>query len=412
METLLLNAEKYVFSLLTKELSGDFFYHNLSHTQRVVNATKELIVGENISEIDANILLLAAWFHDVGYTKGVDNHEEASVRIVTNFLQEYNIDDSIINNVNNKLEMQNAFVSSLVILSAFCFSFLIVIQYFFSLNLSHNIYLIALIGSATLISKCFIGVFLVDGDLYIYNIALFFTRFLYLILSAILIYLGFEVEGVLYSFLLVQVLLIIIVIKQKKLTFNLNNCKQSVSQLFIHSLKVHTSTLGTRLIRQVPLILVGLISTKSNVALFDSALQVISVLVLVVSSLTPVVYSYTANMSFDGSYKRTINLIKWSYCISSGFVLLFFIYSEELIGFLFGASFMGASPILKVLLIMFWFNVINYFVTPVWVMNNHALRLSVVNIFFGIVNTVGAYFFLRYSDIIKISWLMAFSSLL
>ena len=100
METLLLKTEKYVFSLLTKELSNDFLYHNLSHTQRVVNAMKELIVGENISEVDANVLLLAAWFHDVGYVKGGDNHEEASVRIVTNFLEEYNIDDSIINDVS------------------------------------------------------------------------------------------------------------------------------------------------------------------------------------------------------------------------------------------------------------------------------------------------------------------------
>ncbi|WP_347175484.1 Pycsar system effector family protein [Polaribacter uvawellassae] len=100
METLLLNAEKYVFSLLTKELSSDYFYHNLNHTQRVVNATKELLVAENISEVDANLLLLAAWFHDVGYIKGTENHEESSVRIATNFLQEYNIDDSIINDVN------------------------------------------------------------------------------------------------------------------------------------------------------------------------------------------------------------------------------------------------------------------------------------------------------------------------
>jgi predicted metal-dependent HD superfamily phosphohydrolase len=100
METLLLNAEKYVFSLLTKELSSDYFYHSLNHTQRVVNATKELIVGENISKVDANILLLAAWFHDVGYVRGVESHEESSVRIATNFLEEYNIDDSIINTVN------------------------------------------------------------------------------------------------------------------------------------------------------------------------------------------------------------------------------------------------------------------------------------------------------------------------
>jgi predicted metal-dependent HD superfamily phosphohydrolase len=100
METLLLKAEKYVFLLLTKELSNDFLYHNFSHTQRVVNAIKELIAGENISEVDANVLVLAAWFHDVGYIKGCDNHEESSVRIVTNFLEEYNIDDSIINTVS------------------------------------------------------------------------------------------------------------------------------------------------------------------------------------------------------------------------------------------------------------------------------------------------------------------------
>ena len=100
METLLLKAEKYVFLLLTKELNTNFLYHNFSHTQRVVNAIKELIVGENISEVDANILVLAAWFHDVGYIKGCENHEESSVRIATNFLEEYNIDDSIINTVS------------------------------------------------------------------------------------------------------------------------------------------------------------------------------------------------------------------------------------------------------------------------------------------------------------------------
>lgn len=99
METLLLKTEKYVFSLLTKELSSDYLYHNLSHTQRVVNATKELIEGEKISKVDANVLLFAAWFHDVGYIKGVENHEEASVRIATNFLEEYNYDDSIIEQV-------------------------------------------------------------------------------------------------------------------------------------------------------------------------------------------------------------------------------------------------------------------------------------------------------------------------
>ena len=100
METLLLNEEKYVFSLLTKELGDGYLYHNVSHTQRVVHAIKELIAGEGIKEVDANILLLAAWFHDTGFIKGRENHEKESARIASNFLREHNIDDSIIDAVS------------------------------------------------------------------------------------------------------------------------------------------------------------------------------------------------------------------------------------------------------------------------------------------------------------------------
>ncbi|GGG91050.1 hypothetical protein GCM10011416_04480 [Polaribacter pacificus] len=100
METLLLNAEKYVFGLLTKDMADGYLYHSISHTQRVVQAAKELIVGEQVSEVDANILLLAAWFHDVGYLNGADNHEKESVKIARNFLAEYNIDESIIDQVS------------------------------------------------------------------------------------------------------------------------------------------------------------------------------------------------------------------------------------------------------------------------------------------------------------------------
>ena len=100
METLLLNAEKYVFDLLTRDLADGYLYHSVSHTQRVVQAMKELIEGEQVSTVDANVLLLAAWFHDVGYLKGAEGHEEQSVKVVRNFLEEYNIDDSIIEQVS------------------------------------------------------------------------------------------------------------------------------------------------------------------------------------------------------------------------------------------------------------------------------------------------------------------------
>lgn len=99
MKKFLLITEDYVLSLVAKKLDKKYLFHNESNIQRVVNSVKELITGEKISEVDANILLFASWFHDVGYVNRRENHVEASVNIATTFLEEYNIDNSIIDAV-------------------------------------------------------------------------------------------------------------------------------------------------------------------------------------------------------------------------------------------------------------------------------------------------------------------------
>jgi HD superfamily phosphodiesterase len=68
------------------EESSLYSYHNFSHTQSVVNATKELCENENIETADRELLLVAAWFHDTGYTKGNENHEAESASIAAEFL--------------------------------------------------------------------------------------------------------------------------------------------------------------------------------------------------------------------------------------------------------------------------------------------------------------------------------------
>ena len=87
MNELLTIVEKYVSNLLRNELPDTFVYHNLGHTQRVVQYTNELIEGENVNGIDAENLRIAAWFHDTGYTKGTKNHEEQSALIAAEFLK-------------------------------------------------------------------------------------------------------------------------------------------------------------------------------------------------------------------------------------------------------------------------------------------------------------------------------------
>lgn len=101
METLLIEAEKYVSKLLNDKLDTHFMYHNLSHTQRVVSATKEIIEGEKIEGDDANALLFAAWFHDTGYTVSKQDHEEHSTKVARAFLEEKKIEDAFIDQVSH-----------------------------------------------------------------------------------------------------------------------------------------------------------------------------------------------------------------------------------------------------------------------------------------------------------------------
>ncbi|WP_412986678.1 Pycsar system effector family protein [Pontimicrobium sp. IMCC45349] len=100
MNNLIVATEKHVTSLLRHDLPHTFVYHNLGHTQRVVKHTKELIEGEQIQEEDAQLLIIAAWFHDIGYTKSIENHEEKGVEMAREFLQSQEADNTLIEKVS------------------------------------------------------------------------------------------------------------------------------------------------------------------------------------------------------------------------------------------------------------------------------------------------------------------------
>ena len=86
MSDILDNTQQFVTDLLTNQLDHKFLYHNLRHTQRVVKSTEQLLESCSLSDQDREILLLVAWLHDTGYTKGTKNHEESSCEIAEEFL--------------------------------------------------------------------------------------------------------------------------------------------------------------------------------------------------------------------------------------------------------------------------------------------------------------------------------------
>ena len=80
-------AQALVNDLLTNKLSKNIKFHTLQHTQEVVAACQSLADYHQLPEDDRFALILAAWFHDTGYTGGeAKDHEALSIKLATDFL--------------------------------------------------------------------------------------------------------------------------------------------------------------------------------------------------------------------------------------------------------------------------------------------------------------------------------------
>lgn len=75
----------YVSTQLGQHLPHSFTYHNLSHTINVVKNADLIATETKLDKADKEILLIAAWFHDIGYIEGAEKHEQKSIAIATRF---------------------------------------------------------------------------------------------------------------------------------------------------------------------------------------------------------------------------------------------------------------------------------------------------------------------------------------
>ena len=99
--TIIQQAEDFVQKLLKDKLSDSFLYHNINHTSSVADAVKAIAAAQSVTEHELELLLLAAWFHDTGYTNGCEKHEAASIEITEKFLRERNYDPQDISKIKS-----------------------------------------------------------------------------------------------------------------------------------------------------------------------------------------------------------------------------------------------------------------------------------------------------------------------
>jgi predicted metal-dependent HD superfamily phosphohydrolase len=85
-EDLLQKISAHVSGLLEANLPSWAVYHGLNHTLETVEYSKEIADALQFNEEDLTVLLVAAWFHDVGYIDGAEEHEEKSKQLAREFL--------------------------------------------------------------------------------------------------------------------------------------------------------------------------------------------------------------------------------------------------------------------------------------------------------------------------------------
>lgn len=103
-QQLIQEARQYVTGIFTNKVNPAFVYHSIEHTREVAEAA-ELMAGElGLPEEEKLVVLLAAWFHDTGYSAGQPKrHEEVSRDIAGEFLTRKGADQEVIDKVSNAI---------------------------------------------------------------------------------------------------------------------------------------------------------------------------------------------------------------------------------------------------------------------------------------------------------------------
>ncbi|UCS92477.1 HD domain-containing protein [Echinicola marina] len=100
---LLHKVASYVKALYEDSNQKLFKYHNLEHTIDVVKACEEISSHHSLSKEEKLVLLIAAWFHDVGCwaRSKLENHESEGAKIAKTFLLENGMGEEFVEKVQS-----------------------------------------------------------------------------------------------------------------------------------------------------------------------------------------------------------------------------------------------------------------------------------------------------------------------
>jgi len=81
------NIEEYCSNMLLDGVCRKLPFHNLAHTEEVVRNVKKICYELQINSKETELIIIAAWFHDVGFSKVYYGHEEVSMQFAKVYLE-------------------------------------------------------------------------------------------------------------------------------------------------------------------------------------------------------------------------------------------------------------------------------------------------------------------------------------
>ena len=83
-------ASEFVSVLFKERLAEYLVYHTFEHSKMVADTAQKIGKGMKLGEEGIEVVTLAGWLHDAGYTETYRGHEEISVRVAREFLRKEN----------------------------------------------------------------------------------------------------------------------------------------------------------------------------------------------------------------------------------------------------------------------------------------------------------------------------------
>ena len=97
------DAAKHVTNYFNTHNDPRLVYHNMEHTQQVVNAAQQIANHYQLSEEDFFVVTVAAYFHDTGYFEDALNHEAKGAELADHFLAKHEVKQELRDGVRSAI---------------------------------------------------------------------------------------------------------------------------------------------------------------------------------------------------------------------------------------------------------------------------------------------------------------------